>query len=79
ISGENISAAKSFFELGGHSLKAMMLINKINKGFDITFPLEEVFEKTTIQKQAVYIKLINFLSTEISLVEAEDFSENIII
>ncbi|MCF2220323.1 amino acid adenylation domain-containing protein [Chryseobacterium sp. PS-8] len=79
ISGENISAAKSFFELGGHSLKAMMLINKINKEFDITFPLEEVFEKTTIQKQAVYIKLINFLSTEISSVEAEDFSENIII
>ncbi|MEW7293181.1 non-ribosomal peptide synthetase, partial [Aquimarina sp. 2304DJ70-9] len=59
-----ISTNKSFFEVGGHSLKAMILVNKIAKEFDIVFPLEKVFEKPTIKQQAEFIDINQWLVNE---------------
>ncbi|HEY9261651.1 amino acid adenylation domain-containing protein [Chitinophaga sp.] len=55
---ELISADSSFFELGGHSLRAVTLVIKINKRFEIDIPLKEVFTYITIQQQAEYIKTV---------------------
>jgi amino acid adenylation domain-containing protein len=46
---EKIGVKDNFFELGGHSLKAMKLLAKIHKKFDVKLKLEEMFTKTTIE------------------------------
>jgi len=58
LEAADISLDASFFELGGHSLKAVLLVNKINRAFDIHFPLEEVFEKRTIKNISGYLTTV---------------------
>jgi tyrocidine synthetase III len=53
---DNIGIKDHFFHLGGQSLKAANLITKINKSFNIEFPLHEVFNHPTVEEQAHYIK-----------------------
>ncbi|MCP4150280.1 MAG: non-ribosomal peptide synthetase, partial [bacterium] len=46
----------NFFEMGGHSLKAITLLAKIKKGFDVNIPLTTLFEIATIRKLAGFMK-----------------------
>ena len=50
-----IGVTHSFFELGGNSLKAMVLINRINKGFSVKLLLRDIFQYQTIRSLGVYI------------------------
>ncbi|MCP4147689.1 MAG: amino acid adenylation domain-containing protein, partial [bacterium] len=53
---ELIGIDTDFFEIGGHSLKAINVISKINKKFQVEFPLTVFFEKSTVRQQALVIK-----------------------
>jgi amino acid adenylation domain-containing protein len=44
-----------FFNLGGHSLKAMHLVSRIHKVFDVRVPLPEFFQLPTVRRLADYI------------------------
>ncbi|QOS98553.1 amino acid adenylation domain-containing protein [Brevibacterium sp. JNUCC-42] len=52
----------NFFHLGGHSLKAAVLITKIQKAFQVEFPLREVFQHATVEEQAHYLRLAQKVS-----------------
>ncbi|TYP74358.1 non-ribosomal peptide synthetase/type I polyketide synthase [Aquimarina intermedia] len=56
IKKEEIGITDSFFDLGGHSLKAMLLITKMNKEFDINILLDELYNNQTIKELSVYIE-----------------------
>jgi len=46
----------NFFELGGHSLKAVILLAKIHKVFNVKITLGELFQKPTIREMASHIR-----------------------
>ncbi|MCP4153369.1 MAG: amino acid adenylation domain-containing protein, partial [bacterium] len=46
----------NFFELGGHSLKAIILLSKIHKEFNVKIPLAQLFNAPTIRGLAGCIK-----------------------
>jgi fengycin family lipopeptide synthetase D len=46
----------NYFELGGHSLKAIILVSRIHKDFNVEFPLREVFKRPTIAEMAQFIQ-----------------------
>ncbi len=52
---DTISVDDDFFDLGGHSLKAMQLVSMIYKKFDQTFPLKQLFVKSTIEQVAAVL------------------------
>ncbi|MFC2145725.1 amino acid adenylation domain-containing protein [Acidobacteriota bacterium] len=52
---ESIGVTGDFFKLGGNSLNVMTLISKIHKEFDVRISLGEIFNNTTIEKQAKII------------------------
>jgi acyl transferase domain-containing protein/acyl carrier protein len=52
---DGIGVEDNFFELGGDSLKAMVLIRRIKKEFDISIPLKEFFGSSTIRQVAAGI------------------------
>ena len=56
LSVERVGVKDNFFELGGHSLKATILASKIQKEFEISFPLNKIFENPFIRDIADYIK-----------------------
>jgi acyl carrier protein len=58
---EAISISTSFFELGGHSLKAILLTNKINKEFGVGISIKDVFAKKTVQEQALFVEINEWL------------------
>ncbi|MCP4156487.1 MAG: AMP-binding protein, partial [bacterium] len=41
---ETISIHDNFFQLGGHSLKAVILVSKIHRAFNVKVPLAEIFK-----------------------------------
>ncbi len=45
-----------FFKLGGHSLKAAKLIARMHKEFDVSVPMDEIFNISIIRQLAAYIK-----------------------
>lgn len=45
----NIGVTENFFEAGGHSLKAMQLLMRIQKAFEVRVTLPEFFRKPTIR------------------------------
>ena len=45
----------NFFDLGGHSLMATQVVSRIQKAFDIEFPLRKVFESSTVESISKYI------------------------
>lgn len=53
---EDISTDDHFFELGGHSLKAMSLLSKVSKEFEVQVPLHLLFETPTIEALSHYIQ-----------------------
>ncbi|MBM7117218.1 amino acid adenylation domain-containing protein [Archangium primigenium] len=50
-----VSVQDDFFELGGNSLIAVGLVNKINREFQLTLPLQVLFESPTIEKLALKV------------------------
>lgn len=49
---EQISVRDDFFELGGNSLLAVALVNRMNKAFEGTVPLQVLFDAPTVEKLA---------------------------
>jgi acyl carrier protein len=47
-----IGMQDNFFELGGHSLLATQVVSRINQTFSIKFPLQRIFEHSTIEDMA---------------------------
>jgi amino acid adenylation domain-containing protein/non-ribosomal peptide synthase protein (TIGR01720 family) len=67
IDKQKISIDSSFFSLGGHSLKALNLVNKINRHYDVQITLQAFFEKETIKNLAdaiITIQQIQFGTIE---------------
>jgi len=55
IAKDRVGIDDNFFELGGHSLKAIGLITRLNKVFDIEIPLSELFDSPTVRGLALYM------------------------
>jgi FkbM family methyltransferase len=53
---DKVSVKDSFFESGGHSLKAIRLVSRISKEFDVDYRLEKLFSRPTIEEIASEIK-----------------------
>lgn len=53
---EWITATDDFFEAGGDSLKALTLIKRIQKRFQVDISIKEFFNRTTVAALAVYIR-----------------------
>jgi acyl carrier protein len=51
----------NFFGLGGNSLLAMRVISRINRVFELQFPLKYLFEKPTIRELSDYLDSLLFL------------------
>jgi acyl carrier protein len=56
---EKIGTRDDFFELGGDSLKAMVVLSRIHKKFDVEIPINEIFTRPTIAKLSPYINSAN--------------------
>lgn len=56
---ENIGIHDNFFSLGGHSLKAISLIAKINKAFNSTLPVTQIYQDSTIRKMSKTLLMDN--------------------
>jgi amino acid adenylation domain-containing protein len=56
ISHSLIGISDNFFESGGHSLRAMVLVSRIRKEFNVEFPLVNIFGEPTVQGMARFIK-----------------------
>jgi amino acid adenylation domain-containing protein len=51
-----IGIKDNFFELGGHSLLAVQLMAKIEQQFQINLPLSVLFQNSTIQQLATFLR-----------------------
>jgi acyl carrier protein len=47
---ERVGVKDDFFILGGHSIKAMKLLARIHKDFDVKVKLEDVFRTPTLEE-----------------------------
>jgi amino acid adenylation domain-containing protein/non-ribosomal peptide synthase protein (TIGR01720 family) len=66
---EKVSVKDNFFHLGGHSITLMRLISMIRKAFNLTIPIRVLFDLSTIELQARYIRS----QQENTEFEAEDY------
>jgi natural product biosynthesis luciferase-like monooxygenase protein/amino acid adenylation domain-containing protein len=67
-----IGVTHNFFEIGGHSLSASVMINKINKNYQVEVPLNEIFNKLTIESLADYlitIKQVEYETENVNIIE----------
>ena len=55
---DKVATTDNFFEVGGDSLCAIQLVNEIQKAFGITMTYRNIYEYTTIQKQAILVRTI---------------------
>lgn len=75
LSKEKIGIKDNFFELGGHSLKAMQVIARINKLFDVELTPMTFFVAPTIENIALEIDKVYWSNRDFSEVDnAENFS-----
>ncbi|MEP0262577.1 amino acid adenylation domain-containing protein [Dokdonia sp.] len=61
---DKIGIDNSFFSLGGHSLKAIQVISKIQKDFNIKIELKEMYNEPTIANLSSYIESIQILNNQ---------------
>ncbi|CAH1200787.1 Tyrocidine synthase 3 [Paenibacillus plantiphilus] len=59
---ERIGAADNFFERGGHSLRAMTLLSRMHKEWNVQVPLKTIFESPTVRGLAQAIQAIEGLA-----------------
>ncbi|ELR68118.1 Long-chain-fatty-acid--CoA ligase [Fulvivirga imtechensis AK7] len=55
---DSISTNESFFVMGGDSIKAVKLMSKVNKHFNINIKLAELFEMNKISQLADHVMII---------------------
>ena len=53
---QEISMSSNFFEIGGQSFKAVIMAAKIQKEFDVSIPLQDLFELSTAGDMAAYLE-----------------------
>ncbi|WP_236347737.1 non-ribosomal peptide synthetase, partial [Paenibacillus plantiphilus] len=53
---ERIGASDNFFERGGHSLRAMTLLSRMHKEWNVQVPLKTIFESPTVRGLAQVIE-----------------------
>lgn len=58
---EKVGITDDFFELGGHSLKATELLSVIQKQFDVSINIQELFMHPTVQNLALNIENVKWL------------------
>jgi len=68
---ERIGVFDNFFEMGGHSLTAIRLVSRVIEAFELTLPINLVFEKPTIAAYSEHIE-----ATILQLMEEMDLEEN---
>jgi fengycin family lipopeptide synthetase D len=74
IDHNKIGIDSDFFRLGGHSLKAMTLLLKIHKTFNVKVPIDTLFAAPTVRGLAQYIKgAKQYLYTPIKEVEKKEY------
>ncbi|MCP4217479.1 MAG: amino acid adenylation domain-containing protein [bacterium] len=56
ITIDNISVTADFFKSGGHSLKAMALVSRIHKQFNVKMTLADIFKHPAIKDMARFIR-----------------------
>ena len=56
IESSLIGTSSNFFELGGHSLRAIKLISKIHKEFEVKIPLMDVFRNQNLNELSEVIQ-----------------------
>lgn len=56
---ESIGIKDDFFVIGGHSLKAVRVISKIQKKFNVKFEVGKMFEENTVEKMAEFISIVS--------------------
>ncbi|ASS75459.1 hypothetical protein CIG75_11045 [Tumebacillus algifaecis] len=62
---EQISVHDNFFDIGGHSLMATQLVVKVQKEFQVTLQLRDLFEKTTIAELAEAVEAAEKVETPV--------------
>ncbi|MFH7012920.1 amino acid adenylation domain-containing protein [Flavobacterium sp. FlaQc-52] len=58
---EKVGITDDFFELGGHSLKATELLSVLQKQFDVSINIQELFLRPTIQNLAMNIENVKWV------------------
>ncbi|MBD0258711.1 MAG: hypothetical protein ICV83_23590, partial [Cytophagales bacterium] len=61
---DKIGMLDNFFELGGHSLKAVQLVSRIKKVFDVNLKLVVVFLNPTVEKLAAELDNLAYCKRE---------------
>ena len=64
---EEIGQEDNFFELGGDSLKAMVLLKRIKRDFEVSIPLKEFFGLKSIKEIASEIDNVKWLQSDVTL------------
>lgn len=55
---DSINNTDNFFEIGGNSIKALILIDELEKEYNISIPIIEIYEKKTVGNIISYIRNI---------------------
>jgi surfactin family lipopeptide synthetase A len=71
---DRIGINDNFFDLGGHSFLVIKVHDKIQKQFDINFPLIRLFEFTTVKSLASFLNSQN--QTSENEISYEDWAKN---
>ncbi|HKX31861.1 MAG TPA: KR domain-containing protein, partial [Blastocatellia bacterium] len=61
---EQVGIEDDFFELGGHSLLATQLFSRLRVEFQVEIPVRNLFEMTTIARQAELIATIQWVAQD---------------
>ncbi len=72
LSVERVGVHDNFFDLGGHSLAASRAIVQIREHFQIDIPLNVLFEMTTVEKLAAYIKASQWALQSAAIAQEDD-------
>ena len=70
---DNIGIDDDFFALGGHSLKATLLQNKIEKAFNVTVPLKDIFRQPTIRNIGEMLPGLHSVAVSLKKVEHKEY------
>jgi len=53
---EKVGVTDNFFDIGGHSLKAVNLVSRIQKEFNVAVKVSDIFDKPSVEKLAAYFE-----------------------